>query len=168
LPFFPLSNLSVSLESSSFSFFDFLPAFFPPFPLFLPPLVSSDTGDSDDGAEVVSMGAGVTGVAGAVVSTTGEGESGFVTGVEVISMGAGVAGAVVGTTGESEIGFVTGAEVISTVIHEEHLLRALADLQQHFCIFEAYTSDLFIKFDDSNTTTWSNMGGKFTTNKNGV
>jgi hypothetical protein len=32
-------------------------------------------------------------------------------------------------------------------------------------ILEAYTSAPFIKTDDSNTTTWSTMGGKFTTNK---
>jgi hypothetical protein len=34
-------------------------------------------------------------------------------------------------------------------------------------ILEAYTSAPFIKADDSNTTTWSTMGGKFTTTKTG-
>jgi hypothetical protein len=34
-------------------------------------------------------------------------------------------------------------------------------------ILEAYTSATFIKTDDSNTTTWSTMVGKFTTNKTG-
>jgi hypothetical protein len=34
-------------------------------------------------------------------------------------------------------------------------------------ILEAYTSAPFIKTDDSNTTTWSTMGGKFTTTKTG-
>jgi hypothetical protein len=36
-------------------------------------------------------------------------------------------------------------------------------------ILEAYTSAIFpfIKTDDNNTTTWSTMGGKFTTTKTG-
>jgi hypothetical protein len=43
--------------------------------------------------------------------------------------------------------------VVSLIVNnEEHLLRASAP---------------FIKTDDSNTTTWSTMGGKFTTNKTG-
>jgi hypothetical protein len=35
-------------------------------------------------------------------------------------------------------------------------------------IIEAYTSALFIKTDDSNTTTWSTMGAQFTTTKTGM
>jgi hypothetical protein len=37
-------------------------------------------------------------------------------------------------------------------------------------ILEAYTSAIFpfIKTDDSNTTTWSKMGGKFTTTETGI
>jgi hypothetical protein len=56
------------------------------------------------------------------------------------------------------------------VNNEEHLLRALADTgaSSSTIILEAYTSDPFIKADDSNTTTWSTMGGKFTTNKTGI
>jgi hypothetical protein len=54
------------------------------------------------------------------------------------------------------------------VNNEEHLLRALADTGvSSSSILEAYTSDPFIKTDDNNTTTWSTMGGKFTTIKNG-
>jgi hypothetical protein len=34
-------------------------------------------------------------------------------------------------------------------------------------ILEAYNSAPFIKTDDSNATTWSTMGGKFTTTKTG-
>jgi hypothetical protein len=34
-------------------------------------------------------------------------------------------------------------------------------------ILEAYTSDPFIKTDDSNTTTWGTMDDKFTTTKTG-
>jgi hypothetical protein len=49
------------------------------------------------------------------------------------------------------------------VINEEHLLRALADTgASSSIVLEAYTSALFIKIDDSNTTTWSKMSGKFT------
>jgi hypothetical protein len=52
--------------------------------------------------------------------------------------------------------------------NEEHLLRALADTgASSSIILKAYTSAPFIKSDDSNTTTWSTMGGKFTTNKTG-
>jgi hypothetical protein len=48
------------------------------------------------------------------------------------------------------------------------LLRALADTgASSSIILESYTLDPFIKTDDSNTTTWSTMGGKFTTNKTG-
>jgi hypothetical protein len=56
------------------------------------------------------------------------------------------------------------------VSNKEHLLRALADtVASSSIILEAYTSAIspFIKTDDSNTTTWSTMGGKFTTNKTG-
>jgi hypothetical protein len=54
------------------------------------------------------------------------------------------------------------------VKNEEHLLRVLADTgASSSSILEAYTSAPFIKTDDNNTTTWSKMGGKFTTNKTG-
>jgi hypothetical protein len=54
------------------------------------------------------------------------------------------------------------------VNNEEHLLRALADTAaSSSIILEAYTSAPFIKTDDSNTTTWSTIGGKFTTTKTG-
>jgi hypothetical protein len=54
------------------------------------------------------------------------------------------------------------------VNNEEHLLRALTDTgASSSSILEAYTSAPFIKTDDSNTTTWSTMGGKFTTTKTG-
>jgi hypothetical protein len=56
------------------------------------------------------------------------------------------------------------------VNNEEHLLRALADTDSSSSIIlEAYTSATlpFIKIYDSNTTTRSTMGGKFTTNKTG-
>jgi hypothetical protein len=54
--------------------------------------------------------------------------------------------------------------------NEEHLIRALADTaacSSSSIILDAYTSAPFIKTDDSNTTTWNTMGGKFTTNKTG-
>jgi hypothetical protein len=54
--------------------------------------------------------------------------------------------------------------------NEEPLLRALADAGASISsILEAYTSVIFpfIKTDDINTTIWSTMGGKFTTNKTG-
>jgi hypothetical protein len=35
-------------------------------------------------------------------------------------------------------------------------------------ILDAYTSDPSIKTDDNDTTTWSTMGGKFTTTKTGI
>jgi hypothetical protein len=60
------------------------------------------------------------------------------------------------------------------VINEEHLLRALADTgassisSSSIIILEAYTSAPFIKTDDSNTATWSTIGGKFTTTKTGI
>jgi hypothetical protein len=54
------------------------------------------------------------------------------------------------------------------VNNEEHLLRALTDTgASSSIILEVYTSAPFIKTDDSNKTTWSTMGGKFTTNKTG-
>jgi hypothetical protein len=59
--------------------------------------------------------------------------------------------------------------VVSLIINnEEHLFRALADTgASSSIILEAFSSVPFIKIDDSNTTTWSTMGGKFTTNKTG-
>jgi hypothetical protein len=59
--------------------------------------------------------------------------------------------------------------VVSLIVNnEEHLLRALADTgASSIIILEAYASAPFIKTDDSNTTTWSTMGGKFTTTKTG-
>jgi hypothetical protein len=52
--------------------------------------------------------------------------------------------------------------------NEEHLLRALDDTgASSSIILEAYTSAPFIKTDDSNSTRWSTMGGKFTTAKTG-
>jgi hypothetical protein len=53
---------------------------------------------------------------------------------------------------------------------EDHLLRALVDIGvSSNIILEAFTSTIFqfIKTDDSNTTTWSILGGKFTTIKTG-
>jgi hypothetical protein len=62
--------------------------------------------------------------------------------------------------------------VVSLIVNnEEHLLRALADTgASSSIILEAYTSATFpcIKTDDSNTTTWSTMGGKLTTTKTGI
>jgi hypothetical protein len=53
---------------------------------------------------------------------------------------------------------------LSTIL--QYLLRALADTgASSSIILEAYTSAPFIKTDDNNTTTWSTMGGKFTTTK---
>jgi hypothetical protein len=44
----------------------------------------------------------------------------------------------------------------------------LADIDaSRSIILEAYTSAPFIKTYDNNTTTWSTMGGKFTTTKTG-
>jgi predicted TIM-barrel enzyme len=55
------------------------------------------------------------------------------------------------------------------VNNEEHLLRALADTgASSSIILEAYTSAPFIKTDDNNTTTWSTMGGQFTTTETGI
>jgi hypothetical protein len=46
------------------------------------------------------------------------------------------------------------------------MLRELADTNaSSSIILEVYASAPFIKTDDSNTTTWSTMGGKFTTTK---
>jgi hypothetical protein len=61
--------------------------------------------------------------------------------------------------------------VVSLIVNsEEHLLRTLADTgaRSSSIILEAYTSSPFIKTDDSNTTTWSTMGGKFTTTETGI
>jgi hypothetical protein len=59
--------------------------------------------------------------------------------------------------------------VVSLIVnHEECMLRALFDTSTNISIIlDGYTSDLFIKTDDSNTTTWSTSGGKFTTYKTG-
>jgi hypothetical protein len=57
------------------------------------------------------------------------------------------------------------------VNNQEHLLRVLADTgASNSIILESYTSEIFpfIKTDDSNTTTWRTMGGKFTTTKTGM
>jgi hypothetical protein len=56
------------------------------------------------------------------------------------------------------------------VDHDKHLLRAIFDTAASISsiILEAYTSDLFIKTDHNNTTTWNKMGGKFTTTKPGL
>jgi hypothetical protein len=62
-------------------------------------------------------------------------------------------------------------ELVESIIvnNEEHLLRTLADtFASSSIILETYTSAPFIKTDDSNTTTWSTMGGKFTTTKTGI
>jgi hypothetical protein len=51
------------------------------------------------------------------------------------------------------------------------MLRVLADTgASSSIILEAYTSATspFIKKDDSNTTTWSKMDGKFNTTKTGI
>jgi hypothetical protein len=60
--------------------------------------------------------------------------------------------------------------VVSLIVNnEEHLIRALADTgASSIIILEAYTLAPFIKTDDSNTTTWSTMGDKFTTTKTGI
>jgi hypothetical protein len=58
--------------------------------------------------------------------------------------------------------------VILIVNNEKHLFRGLADTgASSSIILEAYTSAPFIKTDDSNTTTWSTISCKFTTNKTG-
>jgi hypothetical protein len=64
----------------------------------------------------------------------------------------------------------TSELVVSLIVNnEEHLLRALADTgASSSIILEAYTSAPFIKIDDSNTTTWSTTGGKFTTTRTGI
>jgi hypothetical protein len=60
--------------------------------------------------------------------------------------------------------------VVSLIVSdEEHRVRALADtIAIRSIILEEYTSAPFIKVDDSNTTTWSTMGGTFTTTKTGI
>jgi hypothetical protein len=64
----------------------------------------------------------------------------------------------------------TTESVVSLIVNnEEHLLNALADTgASSSIILEAYTSAPFIKTDDSKTTTWSTIGGKFTTFKTGT
>jgi hypothetical protein len=64
---------------------------------------------------------------------------------------------------------ITELLVSLIVNNEEHLLRALADTgDRSSIILEANNSASFIKIDDSNTITWSTMGGKFTTTKSGI
>jgi hypothetical protein len=62
--------------------------------------------------------------------------------------------------------------VVSLIVNnQKHLLKVLPDTGTSSCtILEAFTSAPFpfIKIDDSNTSTWSTMGGKFTTNKTGI
>jgi hypothetical protein len=63
------------------------------------------------------------------------------------------------------------AELVVSIIvnNEENLLRSIADtFASSSIILVACTSAAFIKTDDSNTTTWSTMGGKFTTTKTGL
>jgi hypothetical protein len=57
--------------------------------------------------------------------------------------------------------------VVSLIVnHEEYLLRELADTgASSSIILEANTSAPFIKTDESNTTTWSTMGGQSTSTK---
>jgi hypothetical protein len=55
------------------------------------------------------------------------------------------------------------------VNHEEYVLRALADTGTSCSIIlEAYTSQNLIKCDEEIKTTWSTMGGQFTTDKTGL
>jgi hypothetical protein len=55
------------------------------------------------------------------------------------------------------------------VNHEEHLLRDLADTgASSNILLEAYTSKQFIKNNDDNKTTWTTMGGQFSTDKTGL
>jgi hypothetical protein len=60
--------------------------------------------------------------------------------------------------------------VVSLIVNnEEHLIRALADTGANSSsILEACTSAPFIKIDDSNTTTWSTIDGKFSKTKTGI
>jgi hypothetical protein len=52
------------------------------------------------------------------------------------------------------------------VNYEEHLLRALVDTSANSSsILEAYALAPFITTDDINPTTWTTIGGKFTTTK---
>jgi Aspartyl protease len=52
------------------------------------------------------------------------------------------------------------------VNHEEHLLRALTDTgASSSIILEAYAPKNLIKYDEEQKTTWSIMGGQFTTDK---
>jgi hypothetical protein len=55
------------------------------------------------------------------------------------------------------------------VNHEEHLVRRLADIGTNSSIIlAALTTAAFIKINESNTATWSTMGGKFTTTNTGI
>jgi hypothetical protein len=63
----------------------------------------------------------------------------------------------------------TSELIVSLQINnEEYLLRALADSgASSSIILEEYTSKNLIQRDKSNQTTWSTMGGQFTTDKTG-
>jgi hypothetical protein len=65
---------------------------------------------------------------------------------------------------------LTSELVVSLIINnEEHLLKALADSgASSSIILEDYTSKNLIQRDKSNQTTWSTMGGQFTTDKTGL
>jgi hypothetical protein len=60
--------------------------------------------------------------------------------------------------------------VVSLIVNnEDHLLRALDDTgASSSIILEVYTSNPFIKTSDSKTTTWSTVGGNFTTTETGL
>jgi hypothetical protein len=60
--------------------------------------------------------------------------------------------------------------VVSLIVkYDEHLLRALADTgASRSIMLEACNSAPCNKTDDSNTTTWSTIGDKFTTNNTGI
>jgi hypothetical protein len=58
---------------------------------------------------------------------------------------------------------------VVTLNHEEHVLRALADTgASSSIILKAYTFKDIIKHNKDDTTTWSTMGGQFTTDKTGL
>jgi hypothetical protein len=53
--------------------------------------------------------------------------------------------------------------------NEEYLLKEIVDTgASSSIILDAYTSAPLIKTDDSNTTIWSTMGGKFNTAETGI
>jgi hypothetical protein len=69
-----------------------------------------------------------------------------------------------------EKSFHPSTEVFASLIvnHEEHLMKSVSGIGASSSIFEVYASALSINTDDSNTTTWSTMGGTFTTTKTGI